>query len=562
MHWSSTASEQVRAFCLLVLGLTLGTSSSAAAPQLWSKQPGTPTFDYFNCVTSDGSGGVYCAGASQGALFGPALGGYDNIVAHYDAQGQLVFGVQFGTGGLDHASELATDGAGGVFVVGSSDTPVGGMGFGVLDAFVARVNSAGNLHWSTAIGASKTVAANGVAPDGVGGCFVVIACESSVLGSWQGFGDVGLARLDATGNYLWWLQFGSAGNDVPEFATADGQGGVIVGGWTGGDLGGPATGSVDAWYANYDSAGNLLWLRKFGSSANDRLRDAVLDGAGGLILVGETWGSMVAGTQYGQSDLLLARVDGSGSFLWTQQYGSSGREEGYAVALAPSGAIFAAGTTDWNFGGVFSGKLDDLWVAKFAPDGSQPVIFQKGFHDYDSAYDLLVTETGGVYAAGVVTGPLFEPGSNSGASDAWVARFEACDFEFASNYCSALPNSTGKTASISHQGSRVVTLNDFVLAAKDLPTFQLGLFIMGPGQASTPFGNGTLCVGGGILRLLPAVGTGPGSCTLALDFTNPSSTASQIDAGETWNFQFWYRDVAAGGAGFNLSNGLSATFCP
>ncbi|MFT4538801.1 MAG: hypothetical protein ACI841_003409 [Planctomycetota bacterium] len=27
------------------------------------------------------------------------------------------------------------------------------------------------------------------------------------------------------------------------------------------------------------------------------------------------------------------------------------------------------------------------------------------------------------------------------------------------------------------------------------------------------------------------------------------------------NFQFWYRGAAFGGAGFNLSNGLRATFC-
>jgi hypothetical protein len=35
-----------------------------------------------------------------------------------------------------------------------------------------------------------------------------------------------------------------------------------------------------------------------------------------------------------------------------------------------------------------------------------------------------------------------------------------------------------------------------------------------------------------------------------------------ITAGSTWNFQFWYRNPAAGGAGFNLSDGLSIRFCP
>jgi hypothetical protein len=37
--------------------------------------------------------------------------------------------------------------------------------------------------------------------------------------------------------------------------------------------------------------------------------------------------------------------------------------------------------------------------------------------------------------------------------------------------------------------------------------------------------------------------------------------AGQITAGSTWNFQFWFRDPVAGGASFNLSDGLEVTFC-
>jgi len=35
-----------------------------------------------------------------------------------------------------------------------------------------------------------------------------------------------------------------------------------------------------------------------------------------------------------------------------------------------------------------------------------------------------------------------------------------------------------------------------------------------------------------------------------------------IQAGEAWRFQFWYRNPAGGGAGFNLSDALLVTFCP
>jgi hypothetical protein len=47
-----------------------------------------------------------------------------------------------------------------------------------------------------------------------------------------------------------------------------------------------------------------------------------------------------------------------------------------------------------------------------------------------------------------------------------------------------------------------------------------------------------------------------------LDIQSPPQASGQITDFSTWIFQFWYRDPAAGGAYFNLSDGLEITFCP
>ena len=52
-----------------------------------------------------------------------------------------------------------------------------------------------------------------------------------------------------------------------------------------------------------------------------------------------------------------------------------------------------------------------------------------------------------------------------------------------------------------------------------------------------------------------------GSGSYLVDYASLTGPG-QISAGSTWNFQFWYRDPAGGGAGFNLSDGLQLTFCP
>ncbi len=48
----------------------------------------------------------------------------------------------------------------------------------------------------------------------------------------------------------------------------------------------------------------------------------------------------------------------------------------------------------------------------------------------------------------------------------------------------------------------------------------------------------------------------------APDITSPPQASGQILDGSTWNFQFWYRDPNGGGAFYNFTDGLSATFCP
>ena len=135
------------------------------------------------------------------------------------------------------------------------------------------------------------------------------------------------------------------------------------------------------------------------------------------------------------------------------------------------------------------------------------------------------------------------------------------------SYCSTSPNSNGAGAIMAHSGSTSVAANDFVLTATGAASNQFGLFFYGAAQVQVPFGDGLRCVGAGgvgMFRLNPALMTDPaGDALRGVDVTLPpaSSGPGQIQPGDTWNFQFWYRDPSFGAAGFNLSDGLSVTFC-
>lgn len=132
------------------------------------------------------------------------------------------------------------------------------------------------------------------------------------------------------------------------------------------------------------------------------------------------------------------------------------------------------------------------------------------------------------------------------------------------HYCSANPNSTGAPASMSWNGTTRIGQNDFRIGAFGLPASTLGLFFYGQNATQQPFGNGYRCVASPLLRLGVQSASVFGDVDRAIDFTTPpfDSGPGAITAGSTHRFQFWYRNPAGGGAGFNLTDGLAVTFCP
>ncbi len=129
-------------------------------------------------------------------------------------------------------------------------------------------------------------------------------------------------------------------------------------------------------------------------------------------------------------------------------------------------------------------------------------------------------------------------------------------------YCPTSPNSAGAGALMWFSGHASKSLNDTALLVFAAAPNQPGIFYYGDRQTQLPFGDGWRCVGGKVERLLPTVIVDSfGNGNFPLDLLGPPP-AGTIQAGETWNFQFWYRDPPGGPAGFNLSDALELTFCP
>jgi hypothetical protein len=223
----------------------------------------------------DNSGDVIITGSVSGTTdfgCGDSAGSLGAIfIADLGTSGQCLWSHTFGGMGTTiPAASVAVDSAGASYLtggfVGSVDFGGGSLGAaGVDNLFVAKFDGGGNYAWAKSFGdsAGGSFAAAGIAVNN--------AAEPWVVGSFSGsvdFGggplavagtdDVFVAKLDASGSYLWAQQFGGDGFDGGGGVALDSAGDAyIIGEFTGLiDLGAPplmaaANASSDVFVAKF-----------------------------------------------------------------------------------------------------------------------------------------------------------------------------------------------------------------------------------------------------------------------------------------------------------------------
>jgi hypothetical protein len=148
-----------------------------------------------------------------------------------------------------------------------------------------------------------------------------------------------------------------------------------------------------------------------------------------------------------------------------------------------------------------------------------------------------------------------QEGPSAAQGDIFGAFFEIKVSPIGNVPCNSKPNSTGTMAWLSATGSEIVADNDLTLEVEHLPAFKNGIFILAPTGASMPFGQGVLCLGSPITRIPQGFNSGPNGVVAAdLDLTDLGGVA--VQSGQTWHFQFWFRDSGQ----VNLSNSVAITF--
>jgi hypothetical protein len=382
---------------------------------IWNTFIGSDYVDQGYAISVDGSGNIYVAGqshASWGSPVNPFTTGSEGVseafVAKLNSYGELVWNTFMGSSDYDYAHAIAVDGNRYVYVAGQSEstwgTPIQ-FHDGTWDAFVAKLDSSGVRQWNTFIGYVSQPgydAGYAIALDTSGNIYV--AGENT----FSGFNKAFVQKLNNSGARQWHTVMGTQQSDYAYGVAVDGSGGVYVAGLSDMSWGtpiNPHTGYRDAFVAKLESsAGALQWHTFMGSTIADYGYSIALDESGNIYVAGwseDTWGAPV-NAYTGDKDVFVAKLNSSGVRQWHTFMGSSSADEGRSIDVDGDGNVYVAGWSEATWGmPVLPYTGDkDAFVAKLYSNGARQWHTFMGSSSADEGLAIDVDGDENVYVAG------------------------------------------------------------------------------------------------------------------------------------------------------------------
>jgi hypothetical protein len=410
---------------LAVLASTVIRSISlAAAPPApdWIREYGSLGDDLSYAVSADGLGNAYQSGATVGNLGGTNAGDFDIFVRKFDTAGSTVWTRQLGTSTTDRSFGIAADKLGNVFFSGTTLGNLAGTNAGGSDVVLGKYNAAGTLQWTRQLGTAVTDLSNQIAADGLGNVYVSGYTSGNLSGTSAGQDDAILIKYDAVGNQVWIKQFGTAANDYARSVWADIAGNIYVAGNSNGNLGGPNTGDYDVTLTKFNSSGTQIWTRLFGTVATDYGNDVAVDYLGNVYVSGLSTGSL-QGTNAGGFDAIVRKYDASGNHIWTKQFGTPSEDYAAGVGTDPFGNVYVSGhATGMLPGGPPGLGESDVFLTKLDSAGNVLWISQQGSSSSEEAWGFSNDELGNVFQGSYTSG-VFGGGYNNGNINSYIIKY-------------------------------------------------------------------------------------------------------------------------------------------
>ena len=340
-------------------------------------------------VAVDGGGSVYVTGTEVDGT----TKDINVFVTKFTPNGSVLYHVQIGGSAGEIAGGIAVDTLGNAYVAGgtaSQDFPTKNgkqfQRFGKTDAFVVKLDPAGNVLYATLLGGTGDETARAIAVDGAGAAYVTgftsardflvpnvkdaPVPKGTFQGRLSGASDAFVVKVAPDGRSFAFKTFlGGAGAEQGVGIAVDGHGSCYVLGATDSadfPVQNPAQkalgGFVDAFITKFTPDGSgVVYSTYLGGSANEVLDQATPIVRGGSITV-DAQGNVYVGCdtfsdnfplrnpiqnkRRGEADGFVTVLNADGSdFLFSTYLGGAQPDSIYGIALAPDGRIVVCGGT-------------------------------------------------------------------------------------------------------------------------------------------------------------------------------------------------------------------------
>ena len=180
------------------------------------------------------------------------------------------------------------------------------------------------------------------------------------------------------------------------------------------------------------NTGSWSGVKQYGTTTQDSGYAIASDAAGSVYAVGSVLGNLHGEQNTGGQDAYLVKFNADGTRAWTRLLGATGGtttyvEVAYGVATDAAGNAYVTGYTTGTLHGTNAGDAD-VFLAKYAPDGTRTWVRQLGSPQHEYARAVTVTPAGHVYVVGETRGALdgqakAVPGSTTDW-DAFVTQYD------------------------------------------------------------------------------------------------------------------------------------------
>jgi hypothetical protein len=282
---------------------------------LWANTKGGIGSEEALGVSADRSGHVVITGdfSSASLIFGTdtirnASGNANVFLAAYDNTGNALWALGAGGTQPDFGNAVCTDTTGNICITGSFASPSITFGStlmhnaGTANIFIAKYSSTGTFLWAKNYGSAGHDEGNGVSSDVYGEFFICGTFSSSAFHidstatlSNSGSSNIFLIKMDGLGRVKWAHTAGGASMDEGNAVCSSRNGSVFICGSFDSFyvnvgtavLNNSNPGTYDAFVAEYDGLGNVLFAKSVGGSGNDNARGIGLDKLANAYVTGD-----------------------------------------------------------------------------------------------------------------------------------------------------------------------------------------------------------------------------------------------------------------------------------